>query len=386
MKPRHPNPEEVVNNYFTAMSEALQPISQFVTKYFISPLLGRFMRGSNKDETEEALWWLVDVPLFIDSERISRLYDVTIEPVFEPYRKQPVEQTEEDTDTSEFHAGAGGKAGVISSGLMEALGSGELAAFIKGEYTKTSEDREAIRYKLAESPQRRLAQILIEYNRLDENGTSGVPSTGRFHYIGNRADFNWEKIKPDEPSPKDIAVVELPSASNIESESAQLETILVPTAAEFTDGTVIPIYDRLEANQSKPPRYPQRDLYWTQLGDYYDVDDLEGQYDESKKVGDDVQAARKHYWKWFQDNFDSKSTTRTIEQVAKDHGKIEWIDFRLPLNQEGKTLHLHIQGRGEFNTGTFAYNLVKRGYKHGLRIVGTVKSEPDMDVLAVYER
>ena len=29
---------------------------------------------------------------------------------------------------------------------------------------------------------------------------------------------------------------------------------------------------------------------------------------------------------------------------------------------------------------------IKRGYKHGIRLVGTLKSEPDMNVLAIYER
>jgi hypothetical protein len=39
-----------------------------------------------------------------------------------------------------------------------------------------------------------------------------------------------------------------------------------------------------------------------------------------------------------------------------------------------------------YDTGTFAYNFIKRGYKHGIRLVGTLKSEPDMNVLAIYEK
>jgi hypothetical protein len=47
---------------------------------------------------------------------------------------------------------------------------------------------------------------------------------------------------------------------------------------------------------------------------------------------------------------------------------------------------MHVQGRGEFATGTFAYNLVKRGFRHGLRVVGTMKSEPGMNALAIFEK
>lgn len=63
-----------------------------------------------------------------------------------------------------------------------------------------------------------------------------------------------------------------------------------------------------------------------------------------------------------------------------------WIDYRVPLGPGMPYLHLHISGRGQYHTGTFAYQLVKRGFKHGLRIVGTMKSEPAMNVLAIFER
>ena len=43
-------------------------------------------------------------------------------------------------------------------------------------------------------------------------------------------------------------------------------------------------------------------------------------------------------------------------------------------------------GRGEFDTGVFAYNLIKRGWRRGLRIVGSLKSKPALNVLAIYEK
>ena len=49
-------------------------------------------------------------------------------------------------------------------------------------------------------------------------------------------------------------------------------------------------------------------------------------------------------------------------------------------------MHLHIKPRGQYETGTFAYNFIIRAFEHGLRLVGTLKSEPDLNVLAIFER
>jgi hypothetical protein len=73
-----------------------------------------------------------------------------------------------------------------------------------------------------------------------------------------------------------------------------------------------------------------------------------------------------------------------IENVIGDGGRPRWIDYRVPVGE--MTLHLHVVGHGETDTGVFAYNLVKRGWKHGLRVVGSMKSEPDLNVLAIYEK
>jgi hypothetical protein len=62
-----------------------------------------------------------------------------------------------------------------------------------------------------------------------------------------------------------------------------------------------------------------------------------------------------------------------------------------PLSKQGAvsagdTLHLQVCPSGKFDTGTFAYNSIKRAYKHALQLVGTLKSDPDMDVLAIYDK
>jgi len=34
----------------------------------------------------------------------------------------------------------------------------------------------------------------------------------------------------------------------------------------------------------------------------------------------------------------------------------------------------------------FAYNLIRRGWRYGLRIVGSLKSQPALNVLAIYAK
>ena len=49
------------------------------------------------------------------------------------------------------------------------------------------------------------------------------------------------------------------------------------------------------------------------------------------------------------------------------------------------TLHLDVSARGDYDTGVFACNFIRRGERYGLRIVGSLKSKPALNVLAAYE-
>ena len=48
--------------------------------------------------------------------------------------------------------------------------------------------------------------------------------------------------------------------------------------------------------------------------------------------------------------------------------------------------HLHVDAHGDYDTGVFAYNLIRRGWRFGLRIVGSLKSQLALNVLAIYEK
>ncbi|MEZ9540147.1 hypothetical protein AB4160_18415, partial [Shewanella sp. 10N.286.51.B8] len=160
------------------------------------------------------------------------------------------------------------------------------------------------------------------------------------------------------PSPKPLCFFELPA-----------KTCLIPTAAEFDDGTVAPLFidlrEALTTDDGRPSnKYPE-------------IQDVTNEEELLQK--------RKEYWDSYSKYYCATKAMQCIEAAAKKHGKIKWIDFRLPVAASGETLHLHIVANEEYHTGTFAYNFVKRFYKHGGKVVGMLKAEPDLNVLAIYE-
>lgn len=52
----------------------------------------------------------------------------------------------------------------------------------------------------------------------------------------------------------------------------------------------------------------------------------------------------------------------------------------------GETLHLDVSARGDYDTGIVAYYVIRRGERHGLRIVGGLKSQPALNLLAAYDK
>jgi hypothetical protein len=135
-------------------------------------------------------------------------------------------------------------------------------------------------------------------------------------------------------------------------------------AAEFENGVVDPLFMKIEAsNGERPPKYP-----------------------EGAGSTPEGMAKYQDYWKWFDKNFSAVRAMEVVEKASSANGRIRWIDYRVPLTADGHTLHLHIVPAGAYDTGVFAYNFIKRGLTHGLRLVGTMKSGPDMNVLAIYEK
>lgn len=207
-----------------------------------------------------------------------------------------------------------------------------------------------------ETPQRELVRLAFHYSTQLEERTVLV----------SEGDFPGRKWWEDEfirSTPRALAFLDFPRS-----------TTFIPFAAEVAGGEVVLIFKKLISAYSKPaeelpPPYPGT---------------------EAPADGETVGDQRRTYFSWFAERMAGKPNLATIaveESIAAGGGRVEWIDYRVPLKDpENTVLHLHVCGRGAYDTGTFAYNLVQRGFKHGLRVVGTLKSEPDMNVLAVFEK
>ena len=66
-------------------------------------------------------------------------------------------------------------------------------------------------------------------------------------------------------------------------------------------------------------------------------------------------------------HYDDEIALLTVEKAA-GKGDIEWIDFNIPLGLKGdEFLHLHFVPRTKYTTDVFAYNLIRRGFNHGLK-------------------
>ena len=299
-----------------------------------------------KEQFTTARNWIADAPLFIDAPQVERFFDAVASP---EARLGVVTVTLQEGDTVK-ELSERSKSGGLNINVLSGSGSRKSST----ENTETASKNRAIVFEPIRTPERQLRALLDHYS--DE-----IPD--RAFYIANPTDTDWRNAKSISAVPRALAFLDLPG--EVEAAEKHLATVkLIPTAAEFENGKVIPIFAILRGpNGEEPPRYPER-----------------------AKDGRSVQDLRKDYWAWFEANFNARMAMEAVEKTAADNGRIRWIDYRVPVTPEGDTLHLHLQGAGKFDTGVFAYYLVKRGFKHGLRLVGTLKSEPDMDVLAIYEK
>ena len=86
---------------------------------------------------------------------------------------------------------------------------------------------------------------------------------------------------------------------------------------------------------------------------------------------------RDAYWGWFAEHWNPDKAVEVVEDVIGDDGRPRWIDYRMTFGA-GQVLHLHVVARGDYDTGLFAYGIIRRGERYGLRIVGSLKSQPSL--------
>jgi hypothetical protein len=284
------------------------------------------------------LSWLADAPVFIDRRQIDAFYDAVVGPAFRTVQLElSAGQTEQMERSSEFNLNAG------LSALFPWL---KISADAEAHRTRAIgvQSGQNIVLQPVESAARQLVQLSLHYTVNQEN---------RICIVAEEAEIPHEEEIG--ASPRMLAFVDVPPAAK-----------LLPQAAELSNGRVVTFFDPLieklqQDGGTLPVAYPES------IGT-----------DEGKRQRD-------AHWKWYADHWNLDKVVKVVEDAIGDGGPPQWIDYRMTFGT-GKVLHLHVVAHGEYDTDVFSYNLIRRGERYGLRMVGSLKSQPALNVLAVYEK
>jgi hypothetical protein len=300
--------------------------------------------AKERHRPEVPLAWLADAPLFIDSDQVSAFYDAVV---------MPENDTEKITiSTKEMNlakTNIGGKAG-FTMGTTELLTTifpflsarASVEGGIGKESSSQHERADTIDLRPIKTPHRQLVQLALHY-------AANLPERVCYLYNGN-----WQPLlKPSfsEQIPRVLVFLDLNARQP-----------LIPVAAELASGRVVTLFDQLATEMSSsvrtlPPKYPD---------------------------GDDPEATRA-YWQWYSANYNPIAAMKVLEWGIGEGGLPRWVDYRLRMT-DGESLHLSVRGRGKYDTGVHAFSTIFRGHEYGLRIVGTLKSGPGLNILAIFEK
>ncbi len=298
------------------------------------------------------LTWLADAPLFLDSEQVTAFYDAIIRPEFEA-GIITLSKSQMRAKKTSREGSLSGEAS-ISALVKKIFPFLDAKVSIDGKVAREKSDSEGasdtIELREISTPQRQLIQLALHY-------MADLPD--RLVYAVDRSDMSWADDDYARTLPRALVFLELPE-----------ETIMIPAAAELNEGRVITFFDKLiPALSGRTNTIPE---------------DFPADHSASP---DSLKDLRSKYWRWYSDNFDSHKAMTVVESaIFESRGRVRWIDFRVVPTNTSKAVQFHMAGREQYDTGVFAYNFIRRGYRHGLRIIGTLKSGPDLNVLAVFER
>ncbi|WP_343450073.1 hypothetical protein [Micromonospora oryzae] len=298
---------------------------------------------SRDSAPEIPLSWLADAPLFIDRAQVSAFYDAVVMPEHEEGKLS--------ISTRDIHLARTSTSGKLGARVGTRALLTTIFPFLDAHLTlegargseksKQSEDSGTIELQRINNPHRQLVQLALHY-------AAHLPGRVRF-----ARDETWLDDLDDAyvtDSPRALVFFDLPARQAI-----------IPLAVELTSGKVVTVFEELTAEVSRtvrslPPPYPATEQH----------------------------EAKREYWRWFSDNYRPISAMNVLERGIGDGGATRWVDYR--VHSGDRALQLSLRGRGEFETGIFAYSMIRRGNQHGLRIVGTLKSGPGLNVLAVFEK
>jgi hypothetical protein len=291
-------------------------------------------------EFPQELLWLADAPLFIDEKQVEAFYDATLQPDYEE-----LSQTLGESVTAETKIEGGLTLGAVLPWLAKAEAQAGAS-----RSKQRGEDRSAT-WNRVSNPYRHLLALVLQYLQGDLKGRLVLAGEG-----GCRDGAGKEVILDDvefaHRSPRALIMLDLPAG-----------TPFIPAALELANGEVVQLFEAFAQRLTRPgetslPPYPSGS-------------------------GPEVAQGKRDYWSWFVKAYDKRIALEVVEDAVRD-SSIAWIDYRVPF--AGGFPHLHFAGRGRYETGVFGYQLVSRGFGHGIRIAGTLKAEPDINVLAAFER
>ena len=296
-------------------------------------------------------WFLVDAPMFTDTSLIERFHDAVIRP-------NSILVSESETlgakEERRNKLGAKGK------------GKGEIpfvvSLAVQGDFehraTRTNDASYNRQLDIPRTPERLLEEVVAFYlAHFPERVLRVDPFNATVAIAADGVDVGYETLDKTcaTPGPRPIVLIDAPPG-----------TKLMPMAGEFRNGKVEVVYNDLIARLSTPDEPLKR---------------------FGRNMGEVKKAER---WKELADRFDSRVAQEVLEAAGLKHdgARFDWIDFRMPWGDEGKPspFHLHVVPDGRYSMGTFAHAFVHRGFSNGVRIVGTLKSGGDVNVLAIYER
>ena len=300
----------------------------------------------NKGDFEAAYKWLADAPLFIDDAQVDRLHDAVVFPI-----DRIISSTVQFGEQNQKKAGI--EVTAKASGGVPLVVKGEAGGKASGELSSAALKNTSVVFQAVHTPQRQLVQIVSHYERTYED---------RAVYVTDPGVPEWRNSVFIADLPRVLTCLDFPSQADAETRGLP-PVKFIPMAAEFADRKIIALFSKLKSDaKEKPPKY------------------------EELSQDDEYRKKRRKYWAWFDKHFSATNAMELIEAQAAEHGRIQWIDFRVSVSTAGDTLHVHLVPDGKYDTGNIAYRLVKRGFRHGIRLVGTLQSGPDMRVLAVYDK
>lgn len=292
----------------------------------------------------QQLWFVVDIPLFIDSQAVEKLYDALSRPEFET-KSRRLSSTKTKSNEFQDDLTLTGEIGLAP--FMKASTSAKF-----GQKRNTSDSHtNDLNQEANHSTEMRFEKIINFYARNYPDRVFWVKNDLSEVNDTNGQLLTWQNVSDliPAPAPRPLIVFDLPKGSK-----------LIPMAAENVKGELKEIYKEYI---NKLPNGNQIPPYNSTPGN------------------------PNIYWEKLEELFDPIIAMRSIEESTNDGNRIDWLDYRL-ISKSGNTvipIHLHLVPKGEYNTGTFAYQTVRRGFKHGIKIVGTLKQGEDVNVLAIYE-